>query len=258
MNNIFRKLTAQDVEARVQSVDENGFILLIYKNARVDQNILDETVGAMNWQNKFYECKGNLYCSLGININYNTDKEPYWVWKDDCGTESKTEAEKGEASDARKRAGFAWGIGRELYTSPKIKIKGHIIEKGSKYYTEYYEFIITELEVSDARKITALTIIGKSIQGGYHEDVVFEWKETSKTHQNQTKTATSISKSSTTKTSENTPNNALKQVCANCGEEVSSIKVAEYSKANFGKVLCFDCQKQSIKINNTSFGGGNE
>ena len=103
MNNIFRKLTAEDVEARVQSVDKNGIVLLIYKNARTDQNILDETVGSMNWQNKFYECKGNLYCSLGINTNYGTHEPDRWIWKDDCGAESKTEAEKGEASDARKR-----------------------------------------------------------------------------------------------------------------------------------------------------------
>jgi hypothetical protein len=87
-------------------------------------NILDETVGAENWQNRFYENKGILFCSLGINTNYNKPDLPdRWVWKDDAGVESNTEAEKGNASDARKRSGFAWGIGRELYTSPFIWVK---------------------------------------------------------------------------------------------------------------------------------------
>lgn len=118
----FRDLTAEDIECRVAQCNQNwGVQLLLYKNARVDMNILDETVGNENWQNRFYECKGNLYCSLGINVNYDKpEKEPLWIWKDDCGSESNTEAEKGEASDARKRAGVAWGIGRELYTAPKF------------------------------------------------------------------------------------------------------------------------------------------
>ena len=118
----FRDLTADDIEVRVAQCNEKwGVQLLLYKTARTDMDILDETVGNENWQNKFYECKGNLYCSLGINVNYNIpNSAPIWIWKDDCGSESNTEAEKGEASDARKRSGFAWGIGRELYTVPKF------------------------------------------------------------------------------------------------------------------------------------------
>lgn len=176
MEAIFRKLTANDVEARVQSADENGFILLIYKNARVDQNILDETFTPFGWQNKYEEVKGNLYCSIGIKTANNE-----WIWKSNCGTESYTEKEKGEASDAFKRAGFNWGIGRELYTAPKTKIKGHTIQKDNKYIPEYYSFDVVRLEVSDElpRRITALTITGKSMQDGYHEDCIFEWAEKS-------------------------------------------------------------------------------
>ena len=119
----FRDLTADEIEVRVQSVKQNGLVLLLYKNARCDMNILDETVGAENWQNSFYENKGILFCSLGINTNYaNPELPDRWVWKDDAGVESNTEAEKGNASDARKRSGFAWGIGRELYTAPFIWI----------------------------------------------------------------------------------------------------------------------------------------
>lgn len=176
---IFRKLTANDVEARVQSCDDRGFVLLLYKNARCDMNILDETVGAENWQREHYECKGNLFCRVGINTNSN------WVWKADCGTESNTEKEKGESSDSFKRACFNWGIGRELYTAPKTKINGHtkLTKRNGKdvYVPEYYTYDVVRLEVSDdiPRKITALTIVGKSMEGGYHEDVIFDWTDKS-------------------------------------------------------------------------------
>lgn len=133
----FRTLNANEIECRVAQVYEGkGITLLLYKNARTDSSILDETVGCENWQNRFYECKGNLYCSVGINTNY--DKSPKdidyadrWVFKDDCGTESYTEKEKGEASDAFKRACFKWGIGKELYTAPLIWIKEEQIKKWS-------------------------------------------------------------------------------------------------------------------------------
>lgn len=94
----FRDLTADDIEVRVQSVKRTGLILLLYKNARVDMSILDETVGVENWQREHYECKGNLFCRVGIKIDREDCNE--WVWKSDCGVESNTEAQKGEASDA--------------------------------------------------------------------------------------------------------------------------------------------------------------
>ena len=178
---IFRKLTANDVEARVQSCDESGFVLLLYKNARVDQNILDETFTPFGWQNRYEEFKGNMYCSIGIK-NENGE----WIWKSNCGTESNTEKEKGEASDSFKRAGFNWGIGRELYTAPKTKIKGHTkkVNRNGKdaWVPEYYAFDVVEMEVSDElpRRITALTIIGKSMEGGYHEDEIFKWTDKTK------------------------------------------------------------------------------
>ena len=65
----FRDLTADEIDCRVQSVKPKGLVLLLYKDARVDQNILDETVGAENWQREHYECKGNLFCRVGIDTN---------------------------------------------------------------------------------------------------------------------------------------------------------------------------------------------
>lgn len=125
----FRDLKADEIDIRVQSVktdkdgNPKGVILLLYKNARCDMNILDETVGAENWQREHYECKGNLFCRVGIKCG------DTYVWKSDCGSESNTEAEKGEASDSFKRACFNWGIGRELYTSPFIWIPANLCKK---------------------------------------------------------------------------------------------------------------------------------
>lgn len=115
----FRKLRADEIEARIATVSEKGCQILLYKNARCDMNILDETVGPFNWQRDHKELKGNMYAGISI---FDSEKG-MWVTKWDCGTESYTEAEKGEASDSFKRAGFNWGIGRELYTSPFIWFK---------------------------------------------------------------------------------------------------------------------------------------
>lgn len=164
----FRNLRADEVEARVSQVTEKGVSLLIYKDARCDMRILDETVGPENWQREHYECKGNLFCRVGINVAYeNLDDIPIWVWKSDCGTESNTEAQKGEASDSFKRACFNWGIGRELYTAPFIWIPASLVEiktgKNGKPAC-YDRFEVTKLEIQDG-KITSLEIClkGKSV-----------------------------------------------------------------------------------------------
>lgn len=152
----FRDLTPEDIDVRVQSVKQNGLVLLLYKNARVDMNILDETVGAENWQREHYECKGNLFCRVGINVNYkDSSLSDKWVYKSDCGTESNTEAQKGEASDSFKRACFNWGIGRELYTSPFLWVKDTDckIENGKCYD----KFKVSKIVIED-KKIKALAI----------------------------------------------------------------------------------------------------
>lgn len=113
---MFRKLKVEEIQARVNQVTEKGCSLLLYKDARVDRTILDETVGVMNWQNDFKVIDGKMYGFISI-----WDKEKQqWITKGDCGVESNTEKEKGEASDCFKRAGFKWGIGIELYSAPFI------------------------------------------------------------------------------------------------------------------------------------------
>lgn len=121
----FRDLKANEIDVRVgQIYAEKGVTFLLYKDARVDQNILDETVGVERWQRDHFELKGNLFCKVGIYFD-----EIGWVWKADCGTESYTEKEKGESSDSFKRACVNWGIGRELYTSPLIWVKADKLKK---------------------------------------------------------------------------------------------------------------------------------
>ena len=160
----FRKLRADEIDCRVAQIASNYCTLLLYKDARVDQNILDETVGAMNWQKRYV--RDNANCIVGI---WDEDKKQ-WVEKEDTGTESFSEAEKGLASDSFKRACFNWGIGRELYTAPNIMFfpnkdmipKGQTSEffeyKDGKYttktrfyvdYIDYEDKTITDLVIRD-------------------------------------------------------------------------------------------------------------
>lgn len=114
----FRYLTAKEVECRVATCNEKGVSLLLYKDARCDMRILDETVGAKNWKRHHDVVNGNLFCTVSI---WDEDKKE-WIDKQDVGKESNAEKEKGQASDSFKRACVNWGIGRELYTSPFIWI----------------------------------------------------------------------------------------------------------------------------------------
>ena len=159
----FRLLKADEIECRIASKNPNGLSLLLYKDARVDQNILDETVGNMFWQRKHEVVNGNLFCSVGI---FCKDLDE-WVWKQDVGTESYTEKEKGQASDAFKRACFNWGIGRELYTAPFIWVpSGNFKDKDGKCYDK---FRVKNIAYKD-HKITDLTVINESMK----DKVVFQ------------------------------------------------------------------------------------
>ena len=150
----FRKLRADEIDCRVQSISAKGLILLLYKDARCDMNILDETVGIENWQRKHEVINGNLYCSVGI---YSDDKKE-WIWKQDVGVESYTEKQKGEASDSFKRACFNLGIGRELYTAPFIFISANDcnITADKKCFDK---FIVNQIAYDDNGKISDLSIV---------------------------------------------------------------------------------------------------
>lgn len=134
------KQPVKNVHFRPKTCVNGRVLLLAYLDSRDVMNILDNVVGPMNWQRDYKEVKGNLYAGIGINIDNN------WVWKWDCGTESKEEKEKGESSDSFKRAAVSWGIGRYLYYLKniwvEIKPKGdnyiNIQDKNTKQYLKGY------------------------------------------------------------------------------------------------------------------------
>ena len=156
----FRTLRADEVECRIARVTENGVQLLLYKDARADMDLLDETVGAMNWTRKHELVGDNLYCTVSI---YDEDKQT-WISKQDVGTESFTEAVKGRASDSFKRACTNFGIGRELYTAPFIWIPAdrcRISPRGSAF-TCKDTFNVLQIGYDDNRKINMLNIYDRT------------------------------------------------------------------------------------------------
>ena len=158
----FRTLRADELEVRVGSVGKNGASLLLYKDARVDMRLLDEVVGPFNWKRE--HSRDNANCTVSI---YDQDKGE-WVSKEDTGTRSNTEAEKGLASDSFKRACFNWGIGRELYSAPftwvncptKPKEMGHGYELAER--NQFAGCKVREIGYDDNRNIVTLVIVDKS------------------------------------------------------------------------------------------------
>lgn len=147
----FRLLKADEIEARVSHVTDKGVVILLYKDARCDMNILDETVGPMNWQRS--HSRENANCTVSI---WDVDKK-MWISKEDTGTESNTEAEKGLASDSFKRACFNWGIGRELYTAPFCFFPANECNITAKKCYDKFE-LVSIMYDQNARKITSVEI----------------------------------------------------------------------------------------------------
>ena len=154
MSGMFKPLGAEDIECRVAQTQSNGVSLLLYKTARTDANQLDETVGIYDWQCDYKTIDGTLFCGIGIR-----DEDGAWIWKWDAGEVTKVAKEKGEASDAFKRAGFRFGIGRELYTAPfiwipagkyKVGQDGKLKDRFRVSKIEYESGKISHLEIENA------------------------------------------------------------------------------------------------------------
>lgn len=165
MSGLVRGLYPDEVECRIGQVSKSGkgLSLLLYKTSRTDMALLDETFGPMDWQCRYEEVKGVLNCTLSV---YDADRG-LWIDKQAAGTESDKESEKGESSDALKRAGFLWGIGRELYTAPFIWIKPEDcnIINGKCHDS----FTVDAMEVVNGR-ITALAISNEKMH-----KTVYRW-----------------------------------------------------------------------------------
>lgn len=161
-----RNLKADEIECKVASINEKGLQLLLYKTARTDKAILDEVYGEDGWYNEFEEIKGNLYCSIYIW----SEARSQWIKKQDCGVESAFgDKEKGEASDAFKRAGFKVGIGTELYTPIFIYIPFKDKDGNENYvsrfdanrnkYSTYTKFNVEKIDTSEDKVIKQLSIV---------------------------------------------------------------------------------------------------
>ena len=184
---IFRPLRADEIECRIGSVGAKGFTMLLYKDARCDMNILDETFTPYGWQREHKEIKGVVYCGVGIHcappvvggdLSMNE-----WVWKWDAGAESYTEKEKGEASDSFKRAGFNWGIGRELYTAPFIYLPCATVPKqNGKGYdlndpNEIKGIYVSTFETAEVNGQRAITKLELSQHANRKENVIYRWEK---------------------------------------------------------------------------------
>lgn len=167
-HNIFRTLQPDEIEVRVQQVakvkDGAKALLLLYKNARVDMDMLDEQFGCLGWQREHTFKEGKNYCKVSV---YDTDKQ-MWVSKEDVGVESNTEETKGEASDSFKRACVNLGIGRELYTAPTIALdlspnEWKENERTKKPQTKtFVKFRVRAITYNNDRRIIGLSIIDQN------------------------------------------------------------------------------------------------
>lgn len=164
-----RLLRADEIECRAATINEKGMCLLLFKDARVDQRILDETFTPFGWRRSHQSIDGNLYCTVEV---WDTEKNQ-WIAKQDVGTMSYSEKEKGQASDSFKRACFNWGIGRELYSAPFIWIpaeRAKIQMRGDRYYCNEH-FNVTEISYNeDKKEILTLTICNS------RNEAVFSYK----------------------------------------------------------------------------------
>ena len=170
--NEIRLLRADEIECRIAVINEKGLSLLLYKDARVDQKILDETFGVFGWKRSHQCIDGNLYCTVEIR-----DKETgEWIAKQDVGTTGYAEKEKSQASDSFKRACFNWGIGRELYTAPFIWIPASNVQiqrKNDKYYCNE-NFHVASIAYNDLREIAGFSITND------RGNCIYEWKSSAK------------------------------------------------------------------------------
>lgn len=241
----FRLLRPDEIECRIQKIYERNGVatsvaILLYKTARTDADLLDETVGSDKWENDFKLIDGTLYGGIGVDFG-----DGHLVWKWDAGTESNTEAEKGRASDAFKRAGSKHGIGRELYSSPKIFIEAEKCKKlkqneRSGKWECYDDFDVTKIEYDTAERIKSLEI---SVDGR----VVFSYPKRSFPRPDLNAEYEPPVKAEPKK-----PDNIIiggndkpfSPVCADCGASISE-KVHDYSARKFGRPLCMSCQKKA-------------
>lgn len=224
----FRKLKADEIECRVATVkDGKGFSLLLYKDARCDMNILDETVGCLNWQR--HHLRDNQNCIVSI---YDEEKK-MWIEKEDTGTESYTEKEKGLASDSFKRACFNFGIGRELYTAPFIWISE------TKDNNKYGKYDVMTIDYDERGNISKLAIANEKTK-----EVVYTFGMSKPKAKANTEPKAEVKTDGANH-------------CTNCGLPIVTMTlggktfdaetIIEKSNASYHRTLCLDCCAKAKK-----------
>lgn len=162
----FRLLRADEIEVRQSRATDKYVDLLLYKTSRTDVDILNETVGAFNWTNKYdIDSRGHLWAKIGI---WDDSKNDY-VWKTSVGTASNIEEVKGEDSDSFKRAGYRWGIGAELYSSPLIRLKpGKHYQPKTDGKGTWDTFSVVAIDCNEAKRIEKLVIRNNDTGAVWH------------------------------------------------------------------------------------------
>lgn len=222
-----RLLSEKDVELRIQHLTETRkgvyVTLLVYKDARTDMDILDEAFGSMNWQRKHKLIGNTMYCSISV---WDSEKKE-WVEKEDAGKESYNESEKGQASDSFKRSGVNWGIGRELYNAPIIRIK-----------LEADEFIKEGDKIKTHKHFRVKSMVYDKENSKYKEFTVVDEEGNERFSLNKP-----IAKQNVTS---NNKGDAV-TVCSGCGSTITDERVVQYSVRFYNQPLCRDCQKINRK-----------
>lgn len=203
--NLIRLLKAGEIECRVATIKEHGLSLLLYKDARVDQKILDEVFGIYGWKRKHDCIDGNLYCTVSVKNNETGE----WISKQDVGTSGMAEQEKSQASDSFKRACVNIGIGRELYSAPFIWISAihapiRIDKRGDKYYCSN-KFYVSKINYNKDREIDSLQIVNESGQEVFSWSLNNKYVVTDKNTENDIRTERVPDKEKVYVTSESNP-----------------------------------------------------
>lgn len=241
-------LTAHDVELRIAQLQQTSYgvyaTLLVYKDARCDMRYLDECFGPMNWKRDHQLINGNLFCTVSI---YDEAKSQ-WISRQDVGTESNTEATKGQASDAFKRACFCWGIGRELYDAPIIRFKlaDNEVSMGSngkpKTYAKFQ--VGTMIYDRDKRCFTEFTVLDQ--EGNVRFSLTKSQPVTNSNSRPAIPSTPSIRPVEHSYEDVNaipTPSQNM-NTCENCQAAIKSPKVIDFSRKKFnGRIYCYACQK---------------
>lgn len=234
-----RPLHADEIQCRVDQVSQKGFSILLYKDARVDMALLDELVGPMNWKRKHERIGDKEFCTVSIR-DKNTGE---WVDKQDCGAESNYQKEKGETSDAFKRACTNWGIGRELYTAPRIWIQGGTRDSGQRNRNgkpiyeltdKYAKYEVTEITTDPkSGRIARLVIACKGNQ-------VYAFPEQKRNNQGNEYPPDAPP-----------PPEEPPAVCQDCGRTIGEVDfkgtvippaaIISQSIHTYGAALCWDC-----------------